>query len=763
MASSIRSSVLIRFLVLLALSLAGGARADSFEALLQQGAQLRQQGQLHSSIEALERAAALAAGDAQRRRAAGELGTSLLQARRLEAAQIQLRKAHELAPAGERADHALSLGNLALLRKQEGEARQAYEEAQTSAQPFVRFSARLNLARLRPAEQRLDALDAVFAELGRAGLAANELATLSLNLGHQAQGLGPVGTALAHASLEQARRLAIAPSRLQIEALDALAQLYETQARRPESLRLTLGALEQAKRLSVSAVGEPLIALEWRHARLQAALGEPALALAAYQRAVDHIEALRADIPIEDEAGGSSFRQLFEPVYMGLVDGLLKAADTRADGSEAARSAYLERAVAAVELIKQSEMQDYLGDRCTVDEVKGGTATVIPAGTAVVYPLIFAERLELLVLSPAGLARFTERVRGEALRQLATAFAAELRNGSKGFLPRARQLYEHLLRPLDGLLAAQTIDTLVLVPDGALRLVPMAALHDGQRFAIEKYALSTAAGLSMTNTRQPSSMAGGGQVSLLAGAANFGPVVDRLLQSEQGQSLVAMVTPERQEDRSLRAIRSLPAASAEPGSGQRAAQERALRESLALPGVTREIGALGRMLPDATSMLDAGFTVDAFSRATASGAYGIVHIASHGIFGGDAKSSYLLAYDDLLTLGGLQQLLQTEQFKKQPLELLTLSACETADGNERAPLGISGAAIKARAKSVLGTLWPVNDEAAVTLMQGFYTGLVQGGQSKAQALRQAQLALLRQREFAHPFFWAPFSLIGNWL
>jgi CHAT domain-containing protein len=93
---------------------------------------------------------------------------------------------------------------------------------------------------------------------------------------------------------------------------------------------------------------------------------------------------------------------------------------------------------------------------------------------------------------------------------------------------------------------------------------------------------------------------------------------------------------------------------------------------------------------------------------------------------------------------------------------LTLSACETAEGNDRAPLGFSGAAIKARARSVLGTLWPVVDEAAQKVMTRFYGELVANNSGKALALRQAQTSLLKQAATNHPFYWAPFTLVGNW-
>jgi CHAT domain-containing protein len=212
----------------------------------------------------------------------------------------------------------------------------------------------------------------------------------------------------------------------------------------------------------------------------------------------------------------------------------------------------------------------------------------------------------------------------------------------------------------------------------------------------------------------------------------------------------------------LRALRTSLAAAQLDSKPDSVSRTNALRESLALPGVKQEIESVGAILPG-VSMLNAAFTVDGFRHEAESGAYRMVHIASHGIFGGTADTSYILAYDDLLTLNGLQSLLKADQFRKNPIELLSLSACETAQGNDRAPLGISGAATKARAKSVLGTLWPVEDTAARTLMENFYKGLIRAHLTKAQSLRQAQVGLIHREEFAHPFYWAPFVLIGNWL
>ncbi len=144
------------------------------------------------------------------------------------------------------------------------------------------------------------------------------------------------------------------------------------------------------------------------------------------------------------------------------------------------------------------------------------------------------------------------------------------------------------------------------------------------------------------------------------------------------------------------------------------------------------------------------------------GKYRIAHLATHGYFGSTGDQSYLMAYDDIVTMNGLQKLLQLGGAKKNPIELLTLSACETAEGDDRSPLGIAGAAIKAKAKSVLGTLWPVSDDAAQQVMTLFYSALVRDGVSKADALRRAQVALIGNPDLDHPFYWAPFIIIGNW-
>jgi len=750
-----------------AFALAGGA--VSWEAAISAGIASREQGSLELSVGQLGQAARLAADERERMRATAELGASLLQARRLDEAKPALLEAYAFFSGDERAAVALDLGNLSLLRRNAGDAGRYYEETVrlSGDGSALSLSAQLNLLRLSPPPERANKLGLLLPKIAAVG-DVGVRARLALNLGGQALSLGKAGLALAFRSLDGARRLLAdaGNSRLRVETLDALAQLYEEQGRAEDALRLTQQAVAVAGDLAPGVVGDLAINLEWRQARLQIAVGREDLALAAYQRAVVHIERLRQDIPIEYDDGRSSFRQTLEPVYLGLAELLLKEAD-RQPGT--AKAAYLRRARDTIELIKQSELQDYLGDRCTVEAVRhggaGGGVATIPAGTAVLYPIIFKDRVELLMETASGIIRRPVQVPGSVVREAALTFAADLRDGEAGYLPRARQLYDWLLAPFEAVVLEQKIHTLVVVPDGALRLVAMGALHDGSRFAIEKLAIGTVTGLSITNT---SPAPEGVFQSLIAGVSEFGPVVDKLEKGGAGRALAPDMAGKGTSRglsarQPLRAIGNLPAATAKTAMPETAENRtRALREALALPGVKEEIAAIGKILSGA-SMLDAEFTVEGFRREAETKAHQIIHIASHGVFGGAADTSYILAYDDVLTLDGLQSLLKSDQFRKTPIELLTLSACETAEGNDRSPLGISGAAIKARAKSVLGTLWPVEDNAARRVMETFYRGLTASGLSKAEALRRAQVELLRSEAFAHPFYWAPFLLVGNWL
>lgn len=697
---------------------------------LAEGLQLRDQGRYHQAASRLRQAAADPSSDRQQAQAA--LIGVLLDSGHLDEADAVLQLALPASQGEARAALLLDAGRLALLRGDEATAATHFaDSARAAGVAFgLRQRAELHLAALQPAATRSARLRTLEAEL-------SEPASL-LGLAALAQQLGDKATA--RRALQRTLQAPTLSRRQQAVALHAMAADDEAAQAVGDALALTRQALALLPELPEGLQADLRVELEWRLARLQTG----AESLAAYQRAVAQLESVRIDWPLRTPAGGSSYETLFRPLYMGLVDGLLRAA---AIAPRDEQQALLRRARDALEQLRQAELQDYLGDRCEVDAVKGSSGTALPAGSAVIYPLLFADRVELLVEDRQGLAALPSPARSDDVRAAASRLASLLRTQGQGHREPARSLHAALLQPLQGWLAERGNDTLVWVGDGVLRLVPMAALHDGERYAVERYTMAAALGISMSNTGAPQALRSGRSRALVAGAGRFGPVVDKLAQAAWAQPL----------------RRQLLGTVADAPGTTRSLQAERLRDALELPGILRELSTLGALLPS-HALQDAGFTVQRFGAQMQKGGYRVVHIASHGVFGGSASSSYLLAYDDLLTLDDLQQLLQSEVTRRKPIELLTLSACQTAEGNERAPLGIAGAAMKARARAVLGTLWPVDDAATTLLMEDFYRRWTEQGQSpsKSEALRRAQLTLLAQPGTRHPYYWAPFALIGNW-
>jgi len=182
-----------------------------------------------------------------------------------------------------------------------------------------------------------------------------------------------------------------------------------------------------------------------------------------------------------------------------------------------------------------------------------------------------------------------------------------------------------------------------------------------------------------------------------------------------------------------------------------------------LPFVGDELADLQTIFAGQSVMVDREFRVANFEQQMRNKPYSIVHIASHGQFDSDPKKSFLLAYDGRLSMDGLEGVMKLARFRDDPVELLTLSACRTAAGDDRAALGIAGVAVKAGARSALATLWYVNDQASSMLVTDFYRQLREPGVSKAKALAIAQRAVIADERFRHPGYWAPFLLIGNWL
>lgn len=748
--------------------------ADNFDDVLGEGKTHLRQGQYFLTLDDLQSAQKLAVTPEQQAQVKGMQGLTQYQMRHYQQAETLLRQAmaSEKNDAKDRARWTATLAELQNNRGMIEEARRLYLDALKLAgdDRDLVTGIRLGQAALLPPDQRLAELQRIYGMLGSI-VDPTLRARYLLNLGTHAKRLNADGLKLAYDSFEQARKtLTEQQPRLLAESLDGLAQLYEDRKRYDEASRLNRQAIQSAQSIEARDL---LLEMEWRQGRLYRSQQQIPEAIAAYQNAVEHIEAIRQDIPVEYHNGRSSFREVLEPVYLGLAD-LLLAQASRQSGDN--KTSLLRHARETVELIKQSELEDFLGGRCSVHSSKSALLEAVEPTTAIIYPILLPDRLELLVSSGNEIRQYTQAVSAATLQSLAQHLARSLRKGKDDAKPIAQQLYRWLIAPVEPWFREHQVQTLVMVPDGALRLIPPAALHDGEHYLIENYALATSPGLTLF---EPAPLQQRGIKVLLAGMSEPGSVVEHLPRIFV-QAMARGGSGRGVDIDGMPRSRALPAGMEESGDSsvdqnrkvdvERDVEslmrdpsfQKKLKEQLKLPGVAQEIDSLQQLIPN-TLLMNGSFTVDAFKDQVVQQPYSVVHIASHGVFGKTAETSFLMAYDGVININDLEQLLKSDKFATQPVELLTLSACQTAEGDDRAPLGLSGIALKAKVRSALGTLWPVSDEAASLLMAEFYKALSQPGISKVQALRQAQIALLKQKNLENPFYWSPFILAGNWL
>jgi CHAT domain-containing protein len=482
-------------------------------------------------------------------------------------------------------------------------------------------------------------------------------------------------------------------------ALGGLGRVYERTGSIAEASRLTEEALFAAQQASSPDLR---FRWEWQEARIARAQQRYDTALGYFRMAVADLQSIRHDIPVEYHGGVSSYRVTFGPLYLQFADLLLHHAATH----PAIRQALLREARDSVEWLRESELQDYFRDSCVTSfEAQQKSIETIAPGTAVLYPISLPKRLEILVSFGTEIREFVVPIRDRQLRAEVTRFRELLeKRTTNEYLVPARRLYDQVVRPIEPLLTARHVDTLVIVPDEVLRIVPFAALYDGRHFLVERYATAIAPSLKLV---APAPLTSGTGTALVLGIS----------QSVQGY--------------------------------------------VDLPNVTHEVAAV-HSIEGGDVLLNNAFTRAQFERDLRSGKYNIVHIASHGQFGTDPSRTFVLAYDGRLTMDDLESDIKYDPLRQTPLELLILSACETASGDDRAALGLAGVALKAGARSALATLWYINDTASGALVTAFYKGL-RSGLSRAQALRAAQRSLAADPRFAHPAYWAPFLLIGNWL
>ena len=439
-------------------------------------------------------------------------------------------------------------------------------------------------------------------------------------------------------------------------------------------------------------------------------------AIAAYETAISTLDSIRDDLLTANRDVQFDFRDTIEPIYRGLIARRLSNVDPVSviQPTETQQVSNVNSILTTVDSLRLAELQNYFGNDCAIADVVATEQVDLlapPERTAYISTIILNDRTAVIANFPDRKTKIVwDTNRGKA------AIAKEInqfRRGLENFYSKfdvslGQNIYSWLIQPFAEDLEREQINTLVFIQDGLLRSVPMAALHDGEQFLVQKYAIATTPSLNLTRS-------------------------NTLARQELKALALGLSEPSQINDRSFPA----------------------------LPNVETEIKQVQNIFAESTGVLNDRFTRDRIRQELAETSYPIVHIATHGQFSSEPEDTFLVTgNNEKLTITELDRIIRSTATQNEPVNLIALTACQTAVGDERAALGLAGIAIQAGANSALASLWSISDEYTPVVVENFYLGWRDSNLSKAKALQQAQLELIEQD--VPPAFWSPFIIIGNW-
>ncbi|MBP5973391.1 CHAT domain-containing protein [Brasilonema sp. CT11] len=512
-------------------------------------------------------------------------------------------------------------------------------------------------------------------------------------------------------------------------ALSYLAHFYECQHDYTQALKLTREAQSIAEH-NVNA-RDNLYLCQWQLARIFKAQNKLMMALAAYEAAINTFKNIRHPHVIF-----YSYIEDFSPentkqkILRELIEVKLSLTGTKVSKKI---SHNLTEILNTIEVLKLAEVQNFLGEDSDLILVNHKVMDSVQTDktTAVFYSIILEDRLAIIISLPDKKKYlrwiFVDR---KSLRQEINEFRRGLEKRSNIIYnpQQAQKLYDWIIRPFVKDLDSLHIKTLIFINDGILDSVPMAALHDGKEFLVQRYAISNASSLSPKDTLRERSIATTSSLSLI-NAKKVNRKNLRML--AMGLTKDAIVDGRKYE---------------------------------ALTNVKQEINQVTAQIPGSKQLLDDNFTYTNLQTELRQTFYPIIHIATHGEFSAVSEDTFLITGNNgKLTMTDLYTLIRNTVRGSEPVELLTLTACDTAIGDDRIPLDLAGSTVNAGVKSAFASLWSINDAATVTFVTKFYAEWYDNGLSKAEALQRVQKELITNgKKYAHPYYWAPFILVGNW-
>lgn len=488
--------------------------------------------------------------------------------------------------------------------------------------------------------------------------------------------------------------------------------------------------------------------------------GDKKNAISSYFAAFNTLQSLRTDLNKNNQDLRFNFRQEIQPLYKSLADLLLKSQlseteleslivlnpqTSQVKSQTKPRKNRLQLARTVIEALQIAELDNFFQDPCLEEAQVAVQIEDLDNQAAVIYPIIFADRLEVILSLPQQplqqitieieetefnetLDRLYDNLYNESFNDSAINIfktvplkPRQVEANTETLLPILAQLYEWLIRPFESELNSSQIETLVFVLNDRLQRVPMSALYDGKQYLIENYGIAFVPSLQLQSLANQQS------------------------KSESLNILAAGVSQQVELDGKF-----FPA----------------------LDQVVQELEQASENCSDCQQLLNEEFTTERLENELKKRSYDVVHLATHGLFSSNPEQTFIVTGDGKsINIDKLNELLTVARANIP--ELLVLSACDTAAGDEKAVLGLAGVAVRSGTSTTVASLWPVGDKFTADLMTQFYQELRKPNTKKVSALKKSQLSLINLLQEnprfeslkdlpPHPYYWSPYILVGNW-
>ena len=525
-----------------------------------------------------------------------------------------------------------------------------------------------------------------------------EAVNLQLKLSGLLNESGKTTEAFNHAQAALIKADALQDFRLRSMAYGTLGKIYLKAEQLEDALKVFDTALKLAQTRRENSLAYQW---SWQIAQIYQTRGQITDAISAYDTTLKHLDQVRTMLVSANSDLQFSYKESVEPVYHQYLQLLLSSPTPD-----------FQLVLETKQQLQVAELENYL--KCSKLDVVNVERPQTSQQASRIHIFKLGEQIEVIAQTPQGFYRHqpdTVALENDLLNFLQLLDGQQFRKTPQTNIPKyAQAIYQHLLGPIQSQLPENS--SLIFHLDSHFQNLPMALLHDGQSYLIKQHSIKIALNTQLRQT-QPTRL---DNINVLfAGLSDSAP-------SFHQPNVPPNLNP--------------------------------------LPEVEQELEGVSQNSNLLNTLLNQNFTTDRLQRAINPGTE-VLHIASHGQFSSDLRQTFLLAYNELILAHKFHDLINDKsEIGQASLELLILSACQTAKGDRRSTLGLAGLAVQAGSKNTLASLWLADSKSTTQLIKLFYQGLSEG-MSKAQALQKAQIQLIDSDHFSHPYYWGNFILVGS--